>query len=65
MMIWVFAALALVGFVPAVPFWKGDAGTAVTGGWMANFLGIPLVKQSSAIPLFLCDAQHTPQLTMW
>jgi len=43
MMVWLFAALALVGFVLTVPFWKRDTGTGVTGGPVANYVGIPLV----------------------
>ena len=41
-MVWVFAALFLMGFVLSVPFWKQDTGVGVTGGSMANFVGIPL-----------------------
>jgi hypothetical protein len=42
-MVWVFSVLALIGFVLAVPFWKVDTGTGVTGGPVANYVGIPLV----------------------
>jgi hypothetical protein len=42
MMVWVFAALLFMGFVLSVPFWKRDTGLGVTGGPMANFVGIPL-----------------------
>lgn len=41
-MVWVFAALFLMGFVLSVPFWKRDTGVGMTGGSMANFVGIPL-----------------------
>ena len=41
-MVWVFAALFLMGFVLSVPFWKRDTGLGVTGGPVANFVGIPL-----------------------
>ena len=37
MMIWVFAALAFIGFMIAVPFWKG------TGGPVTLYVGVPLV----------------------
>jgi hypothetical protein len=43
MMVWVFAMLAFIGFVLAVPFWKVDTGTGVTGGPVANYVGLPLV----------------------
>jgi hypothetical protein len=42
MMVWVFAAMLLIGFVLSVPFWKPDTGLGVTGGPMANYVGIPL-----------------------
>jgi hypothetical protein len=43
MMIWVFAALTLIGLLLSVPYWKVETGLGVTGGRMANFIGIPLV----------------------